>query len=177
MGRNNLAKSTSGFTLIELITVVGVISILSIIGITALDPMTQFQKSQDARKKSDLSQIQKVLESYYEDNDRYPQTIAEGTAYYIADDEGAAVYWGSSWQPYMNVLPKSPDATVYVYYVDESMGGQAYYLYASLSRGGKDPQACNEDGSPCQSASDFGISTACGGDGCNYAVSSPNVNP
>ncbi len=169
----------SGFTLVELITVIGVISILSIIGITALDPTTQFEKSQDARKKSDLNQIQKALESYYEDHGRYPGMVNESGVYYIesVSSEGEAVHWGDSWQPYMNVLPSSPDSTFYIYYVDEDVGGQAYYLYANLSRGEKDPQVCNTDGSPCQSALDFGISTACGGDGCNYGVTSPNVNP
>jgi type II secretory pathway pseudopilin PulG len=47
-------------------------SILAMIAMATLDPISQFQKSSDARKKSDLSQIQKALEVYYEDAGRYP---------------------------------------------------------------------------------------------------------
>jgi general secretion pathway protein G len=187
LGRYNLAKNhqltvlkkSSGFTLIELITVIGVISVLSVMGMAALDPLGQFQKSTDARKKSDLSQIQKAIEIYYEDNNRYPYLGTNGAISYLIKSNATdsnGLNWGDSWQPYMNILPEPPDDTTYVYYVDEAAGGQSYYLYASLSRGSKDSQACN-NGLECQSAVDNVIpEKACGGV-CNYGVSSANVNP
>jgi prepilin-type N-terminal cleavage/methylation domain-containing protein len=186
LGKYNLAKnskltlkSSLGFTLIELITVIGIISVLAVIAISALDPLAQFQKSTDARKKSDLAQIQKALELYYQDSGRYPETDSTSGVYVIKSNDASgtkSIKWGDSWQPYMNILPKASDATTYAYFVDESQGGQAYYLYASLSRGGKDSQACNASGDPCPSAVTFGLSNACGGT-CNYAVTSANVNP
>lgn len=187
MGKFNLGKSRQssvlkhsfGFTLIELIVVIGVMAIISTIGLAALDPMTQFQKSSDARKKSDLAQIQKALEIYYEDSGMYPEYVV-GFKIRNNDSNQSTVEWGTSWQPYMNVLPKSPDSTNYIYY--SPAGGQSYYLYASLSRGDKDQQACN-DGLTCQSIIDLdGVipENACdpGGAGlCNYGVSSANVSP
>jgi general secretion pathway protein G len=184
LGRYNLAKNprvslskSFGFTLIELITVIAVLSILATLGIAALDPFAQYQKSTDARKKSDLAQIQRALEVYYGDASRYPENPAIGNYRIKSNDvDGTTIDWGSPWQPYMNILPKSPDSTTYVYYVDEASGGQSYYLYANLGRGAKDPQACNS-GSACQSMSTNGVpDTACG-EICNYGISSSNVSP
>jgi type II secretion system protein G len=174
------SKDSAGFTLIELMIVIGLISILSIIALTAVNPVAQFQKSTDARKKSDLSQIQKALETYYQDNNKYPPVGSKDSYNNLiknADSDEKGINWGESWQPYMNILPKSSDNTTYVYYADETNGRQSYYLYASLSRGADDSQACNDDGSACDSVQINGLSdTACGGV-CNYGVTSANVNP
>ena len=81
--------------------------------------------------------------------------------------------WGSSWKPYMDVIPIEADSSRnYAYWVDESADGQAYRLYASLDRGSKDESACF-GGNTCPNLPD-GVS--CGGI-CNYGVSSPNVSP
>ena len=159
-----------GFTLIELIIVIGILSIISMGAIAVLNPAEQFKKANDAREKADLSQVQKALENYYEDHGTYPSSA---TGYKIQVPNGAGVKiieWGSNWQPYMNVVPKSPNGR-YVYY---SGDGQTYYLYASLERPG-DSQACNGGGA-CSGSSLTDLSTACGGV-CNYGVSSPNVSP
>lgn len=152
-------KISRGFTLVELITVIGILGILSVALLTVLNPLEQFKKANDSKRKSDLSQIQKALETYYQDNNRYP----------------ASILWGESWSPYMNVAPEDPKPNyTYVYWT--SADGQTYYIYASLERGSKDPQACNS-GNACTSLSGNGISpTACGAT-CNYGVSTPNVSP
>ena len=141
--------------------------------IVALNPLAQIQKAQDTRRKSDLSQIQKALETYYQDNGRYP--VAKNLKLIRLD--GSTADWGSSWQPYMSILPKDPGSPSknYVYF-SSSIDGQTYYIYASLDRGGNDPQACFSTGAACSSAVSSGIGTACGGN-CNYGVSSPNVSP
>ncbi len=166
-------KKQLGFTLIELVVVVGILSIISMGAITLLNPLEQFKKANDARKKADLSQVQKALESFYEDNGSYPDFFAAGD-FRIKGLNGNVVAWGASWQPYMNILPKSPSGS-YVYY---SSGGQSYYLYASLERT-TDPQLCNS-GSACTGLTAVGgepdLNVACGGI-CNYGVSSPNVSP
>ncbi|MBU2632356.1 type IV pilin protein [Patescibacteria group bacterium] len=144
-------------------------SILSALVIAILNPSEQFKKANDSRKKSDLSQVAKALEGYYEDNGSYPLSSAGKIV-----DQGAAKEWGDSWQPYMNLLPKPPSGGYY--YV--SAGGDSYYLYAHLER--KDPSLCtpNKPGVACPGVpgqQDFLM--VCGGIKCNYGISSPNVSP
>lgn len=145
--------------------------------ITVLNPLSQFQKAQDAKRKGDLSQIQKALETYYQDNGKYPAYSATDLvySYRIVRLDGTTADWGTQFQPYIAILPKDPLSTKkYAYY--SSLGRQTYYLYASLDRGSLDPQACNQ-GNACASLNSNGIlDTACVGT-CNYGVSSPNVNP
>lgn len=165
-----MTNKTNGFTLIELIVVTAIIALIATAAIVTLNPFSQFQKARDSRIKSDLSQIQKALEAYYQDKGSYPNS----GSYKMLNSSGTTIDWGSSWQPYMNVLPKDPTlGNTYVYY---SSGGQIYYIYANLGRGAADPQACNS-GNACTSLSGNGIpATACGGT-CNFGVSSPNVSP
>ncbi len=171
-----IIKKSSGFTLLELIIVTAIIALMATAAMMVLDPFGQFNKARDSRIKSDLSQLQKALEAYYQDNGKYP-SVSANCSYNIAGNNGDGndcIEWGKSWQPYMNVVPSDPTSLhKYVYYAPADR--QSYYIYASLNRGA-DPQACN-GGNACSSLSVFGISaTACGGT-CNFGVSSPNVSP
>ena len=56
-----------GFTLVELITAIGVLAILVSTVIAVINPLEQFNKAQDAKRKADLAQIQRALEVYYQD--------------------------------------------------------------------------------------------------------------
>lgn len=141
--------------------------------IVAVNPLAQFQKARDAKRKSDLSQIQKAFETYYQDNGKYPSSSSD---YKVKGLDGGTIQWGSPWQPYMNVLPKDPSSSKNYVYYSISQDGQTYYVYASLDRGGNDPQACFSTGAACSSAVSNGVGAQCGGN-CNYGVSSPNVSP
>lgn len=158
-----------GFTLIELIVVVGILAILSTFLLTVLNPFEQFKKAQDARRKSDLAQIQKALETYYQDNTAYP-TGTSGSSYEMFTSDGIKNF-GDSWGQYMTIIPKDIGTRRYIYVSD----GQSYYIYASLDRGAKDPQVCN-NGSTC---SNVPPNVVCGSatDICNYGVTSANVSP
>ncbi len=165
-------KKRNGFTLIELILVVAIMGVLSVGVMLTLNPFAQVQKASDARRKSDLSQIQKALETYYQDNGKYP---ANSSGYLIitvvqnpsCQTPPCNVAWGTNWQPYMNVLPKDPSINKnYVYYSPESDNGQSYFIYASLDRV-QSSEACTN--SPCNT-------TSCGGT-CNFGVSSPDKTP
>lgn len=176
-----LSLANKGFTLIELITAIGVLAILTSVVIAAINPLEQFRKSADSRRKSDLAQIQRGLEVYYQDYGRYPASGTGDNVNKICKDLECAtiVDWGDDFRPYMDVLPVDQNgAKNYAYWVDESNGGQSYALYASLDRGGKDPQACN-GGGICTNAIGHGALNAdisCGGV-CNYGVSSSNIAP
>lgn len=146
------------------------IGILAAATFVILNPVDQLQKGRDNQRKSDLSQIQKVLEQYYRDNGRYP---ASSTDYKIVRLDGSTAEWGAEWLPYMAKLPKDPTTSNrYAYYST----GQAYYLYAAIERGVKDPRACNA-GDACKSLSGRGFpaTDVCGGV-CSYGVSSANVS-
>lgn len=143
-------------------------AVLATIVLIVVNPFEQVNKSFDSRRKADLAQIQRSLEVYYQDFDRYPPSFenkisADGTA-------NTDVVWGSPWPPYMDVVPADPKSNKnYAYWVDST--GQQYALYASLDRGAKDAQACN-GGAACTNST--GIT--CGGI-CNYGVTSPNISP
>ena len=163
-----------GFTLIELILVVAVMAIFSTLIFYTLNPFEQLKKGSDSKRKSDLSELQRALETYYHDFGAYPSSSGD---YRILND-AIKVEWGSSWAPYMTKLPAdSSSGRTYVYYSPPSSGGQSYYIYASLERGAKDNDVCN-GGDACSSLdqSGFPSSNACI-DVCNYGVSSPNVSP
>jgi len=170
-----------GFTLIELITVIGVLGVLSAIILAVVNPVEQFNKSQDSKRKGDLAQIERALEIYYNDFHRYPPVYQGSNINEISTDgtSNTAVGWGESWSPYMDVLPIDPRAAKsYAYWSDAT--GQSYALYASLDRGGNDPQACN-GGGPCTGTIGTGIGATnitCGANvDCTYGITSSNISP
>ncbi len=166
---NRSSRNLTGFTLIELIVAVGVLAIFATFLLTTLNPFEQFKKAADAQRKNDLAQIQRAIEAYYQDFGTYPASSNNKISY-----NSSTLEWGSTWSPYIDVLPKDPSGSNSYIYVSGS-NGQSYFLYASLDRGGKDPQACNSAGTACPNVP---LGVTCGsGKICNYGVSSPNVSP
>lgn len=160
-----------GFTLIEFLVVIVIIGLLVASLVATMDPLGQLDKGRDSKKKQDLAEVRRALEAYYQDNGQYPAHVQSGDTYQIQGGTGTKGNWGKEWQPYMNVVPQDTAGARYAY--KQGLSGQAYYLYASLERGGNDPQACDE-GSKCTNAP----VSACGtGRVCNYGVTSPNVSP
>ncbi len=94
----SLKNRNSGFTLIELLVVIAIIGILSSVVLASLS--TARQKSRDAKRVSDLGQVQLALELYFDANQSYPVTAPiAGTANY----SGAIAQLTAS-----GTLPKSP---------------------------------------------------------------------
>ena len=141
--------SYRGFTLIELLVVIAVIGVLAVGTITLINPLTQIQKANDAQRKSDLKQIQNALESYYNDNSKYPDSLT----------------FGSPWGNYMSQVPNDPTPSKNYSY-SSALSGQGYYLYASLDR-------------ETNILSNLPSGATCGTLPivCNYGVSSSNTKP
>jgi type II secretion system protein G len=66
-------KTNKGFTLIELLVVIAIIGLLSSVVLASLNVAKE--KARDARRASDLIQLERALQFYYDDNGTYP-TVA-----------------------------------------------------------------------------------------------------
>ncbi len=157
----------SGFTLLELIVV------MAIIGILAMMTVGNFQssriKANDARRKSDLKQIQAALEQYHADFGNYPASGSDGTI--LGCGAGTtACSWGSAFSitsgaVYMNKLPS--DLAPQRYFYVGSASGRSYQLFTALQN------TRDNDNKTFTAITPSCVST--GTLACTYGVSSSNV--
>lgn len=105
-----MKKNNQGFTLIELLVVIAIIGLLSTLAVVALNSARM--KSRDARRLSDVKQIQTALELYYNDQGEYP---LEATAVDIGnsakgclDSTGFTAAAGCGAGAYMAAVPSYP---------------------------------------------------------------------
>jgi general secretion pathway protein G len=105
-------KSQKAFTLIELLVVVAIISLLSSVVMASLN--TARAKSRDAKRLSDMKQIQIALELYRSENNAYPtagsgfrsgSSTCYGSTSYGYDATG---YIPGIVPTYISVLPEDP---------------------------------------------------------------------
>ncbi|MBU1326651.1 prepilin-type N-terminal cleavage/methylation domain-containing protein [Patescibacteria group bacterium] len=166
-------KCKKGFTLIELMVVIVIMGILVMIGISTF--ISSQKRGRDSRRKSDVTNIALVLETYYNDKGKYPTGNSAGQMVGCFPDDATACTWGGAFKDknstvYMMVLPKDPrDPSQQYYYV--SSGGY-FQLYALLEN--------TFDVDVHRNASDVAqsyVGTICGSSKlCNYAVTSSNVS-
>src|SRR3989344_7409093 len=69
-----------GFTLLELIISIVIISLLTAIGSIGYTDI--IQNARNAKRKSDLRELQLAIEKYYQDNGAYPDTSGQGYCSY-----------------------------------------------------------------------------------------------
>lgn len=96
MSKKSLAPK--GFTLIELLVVIAIIGILSTLSVVALNNARQ--KARDAKRVSDIKQVQTALELYFNDEGEYPETADITT--------GGEVTGSTSGVTYMSIIPNNP---------------------------------------------------------------------
>jgi prepilin-type N-terminal cleavage/methylation domain-containing protein len=110
-----MRKTTGGrgFTLIELMTVIAIIGILASIILVSL--ATAQAKGRDAKRISDIKNIQLALAEYYNDNGMYPLNIYAGAG--TPPASGLA-------PTYMSIVPLDPlnNTTQYLYIPITSIG-------------------------------------------------------
>ena len=122
MKKNN----QKGFTLIELLVVIAIIGLLSTMAVVSLNNARV--KARDARRISDIKQIQTALEMYFTDNNDYP-AAANATTVTLWDSST-----GSQTEDtmemlqdngYMAAVPQnpSPNGVAYTYRVCTYDGG------------------------------------------------------
>lgn len=108
-----------GFTIVELLVVIVVIAIL--VALTLPNLFGLQKRARDDTRKNDVKNVQQALETYYNDNNRYPATLSALETQYI------------------NSVPLDPKGTAYSYTPSPSgcatTGGTAcasYTLTATL---------------------------------------------
>lgn len=120
-----------GFTLIELLVVVAIIALLSTLAIVALGSARE--KARDAKRLSDIKQVQTALELYYTDQNGYPTGTAlvlGGASAGCLGAGGFAVTGACTNPVYMGNVPANPapGGADYSY----TVGTNAYAITFSL---------------------------------------------
>jgi general secretion pathway protein G len=93
------SNNKNAFTLVELLVVIVIIGVLATLAIVVLGSARV--KSRDARRISDIKQIQTALELYMVDHNQYPVTLNFGVALTSLDTT----------QTYMKKVPNDPQYT------------------------------------------------------------------
>ncbi len=132
--KNKKITQPKGFTLIELLVVISIIGLLSTLAVVALNDART--KSRDAKRVSDIKQIQTALELYYADNNKYPVHTTAVTLGTTAANAlcGTGVFTSScSGTPYMGQVPANPSPGGVGYsYIVPTTAGATYTLTFSL---------------------------------------------
>lgn len=133
-----MINKRQGFTLIEILIVVAIIAILASMVLVGLGPLQR--RGRDARRLSDLRQLQNGLELYFAKNSAYPTPQGGSGAMAWADLSAAIVGAGPALG--INSLPNDPASgagKTYTYASD----GTSYVLGATLEDTGN--PALNDD--------------------------------
>jgi general secretion pathway protein G len=130
-------RDRKGFTLIELLVVIAIIGILSTLAVVALNSARQ--RSRDAKRVSDVRQIQTALELGFSETSTYPSgsDIALGTANYdvLCNNGGASTFQADTTgctTIYMGLVPTSPTPNASTYNYNSTTGSAAYSLTFTL---------------------------------------------
>lgn len=121
MSYTSFKKQSKGFTLIELLVVIAIIGILSSVVLASLS--TARAKSRDARRISDLGQIQLALELYFDANSSYPFNGAGLQSWTSASAPVGGV--GSTSPAYIPKVPSDPTVGANYYYCPMAAKGAA----------------------------------------------------
>jgi len=141
-----------GFTLIEIMVVFAILAVLIIMGMNSYH--NQINKARDADRKGDLQRIRIAFEDYYNDHNCYP--TADKMQFCGDQDPG-------NLKPYLEKIPCDPIThQPYFYFLDPD--------YPACGRNFRVLTHLDNLANPIIAD----LSSYCAG--CNYGVSSTNVN-
>jgi len=126
-----ITKNKKGFTLIELLVVVAILGLLATI--VAVSLTSARARARDARRVSDIRQIELALELYHAAHQQYPSSTVGVDPYQILIDEGLLS---------MSDTPKDPKSgDLYCYASGSEVGlypTQYYHIAAKLENAESD---------------------------------------
>lgn len=117
-----LLSEKVGFTLLELLVVISIIAILITVGLTSFS--TAQKKGRDAKRKSDIKEIQNAMEQYYSICGYQYPSIPVGSTFY------SSINCSSPAISIMPTVPTDPRATPA--YTCTSCSSTSYTLCATL---------------------------------------------
>lgn len=125
-------RKKAGFTLIELLVVIAIIGVLASIVLASLN--TARRKSRDARRITDVKQIQLALELYYDaqSTTQYPLATTGGTNCTATIQYGLEALATGNFIP---TVPRDPNAAApncYLYSTAQSGTRTTYHLGTTL---------------------------------------------
>lgn len=137
-----MKKSTSGFTLVELLVVIVVIAILA--AITVVSYSTIRGRALDARRAHDLSNIKNALMSYDSTHDGVPKVTAY-TSSYSGWDSSVGAGWLSFLRADSGMMPVDPKNTMATGNNPPAAGNFNYFYTCYLAGTGFAPSAYTTD--------------------------------
>ncbi|MEK7545516.1 MAG: type II secretion system protein [Patescibacteria group bacterium] len=129
-------SQSKGFTLIELLVVIAIIGLLSTLAVVALNSARQ--RSRDAKRVSDIRQIQTALELAFSESNNYPtetSTVLGGAADDVLCNNSGAVFQGDTSNCttiYMGLVPSNPTPAGLPYTYNSATGSGTYWITFSL---------------------------------------------
>lgn len=123
--KNCKLMTSKGFTLIELLVVITILGLLA--GLVLSNMSGARERARDAKRKSDLKEIQKALQMYKQDHSPlYPNNLDE-----LAAD-----------QNYLKEIPAAPlEGESYFY---QPIGGNTDYILRACLENASDPQGVTD---------------------------------
>jgi len=114
-------KKRRGFTLIELLVVIAIIGILSSVVLASLNSARE--KSRDAKRVSDIKQLQLALELYFDNNGSYPAVTDLDSSTLVSDG-------------LLSAIPHDPTTDADYSYAYYPATPTSYHLGATLENSG-----------------------------------------
>lgn len=165
-GKNKSLILNDAFTLVELLIVMGIMAVMATFFISGYTGVQK--KARDATRKSDLNQLAKAMELYFNDYRRYPPE-SSGQIAGCPSTSSTACVWGTGQFTdtrtiYYKSVPADPvPAQTYIFRTDAN--GTYYKFYAELE---------NPDDPDIISVAENGCSAI---PACNFAITSGNTTP